>query len=43
MLWVNHIPAMKAVGGSTIKYYKEVSIELKRFLRKLNQDYKTDN
>ena len=37
MLWVNHARALKAVGGTRREFYREVSIELSRFVRCLHR------
>jgi len=33
MLWVNHAPCLKAIGGSRGEYYSEVTRQLTRFIR----------
>jgi hypothetical protein len=35
MLWMNHRPCLVALGASTPEFYREVTVELKRFLRGL--------
>lgn len=35
MLWVNHAPCLKAIGGSRAEYYAEVTRQLGRFIRSL--------
>ena len=35
MLWVNHAPCMKALGGSRREYFGEVTRQLLRFIRRL--------
>jgi len=35
MLWVNHAPCLKAIGGSRAEYYGEVRRQLTRFIRSL--------
>ena len=32
MLWVNHGPCLKAIGGSRAEFYQEVRRELRRFI-----------
>jgi len=36
MLWVNHGPCLRAIGGSRAEYYQEVRLEIARFVRRLN-------
>jgi hypothetical protein len=38
MLWVNHAPALRAVGGSAREFYREVWRELSLFVRALRRD-----
>jgi hypothetical protein len=38
MLWVNHAPALKAVGGRRAEFYREVWRELSRFVRLLRAE-----
>jgi hypothetical protein len=38
MLWVNHAPALRAVGGSRAEFYGEVWAELSRFIRRLRRE-----
>jgi hypothetical protein len=38
MLWVNHAPALRAVGGSRREFYREVGRELTRFVRRLRRE-----
>jgi hypothetical protein len=38
MLWVNHAPALKAVGGRRAEFYREVWWELTRFIRRLRAE-----
>jgi hypothetical protein len=33
MLWVNHAPALKAIGGTRREFYRDVTRELSRFVR----------
>jgi hypothetical protein len=35
MLWLNHAPALRALGASAREYYGEVWLELGRFGRRL--------
>ncbi len=37
MLWINHAPALKAIGGSRGEYYAEVARQLTRFIRALRK------
>jgi hypothetical protein len=37
MLWVNHAPCLKAIGGSRAEYYSEVTRQLFRFVRTLSR------
>ena len=37
MLWVNHGPCLKAIGGSRAEYFDEVRQQLGRFLRSLHR------
>lgn len=37
MLWVNHAPCLKALGGTGDEFYGEVILELRRFLVRLNR------
>jgi hypothetical protein len=36
MLWINHGPCLKALGGSTPEFYREVIREVQRFLHALS-------
>jgi hypothetical protein len=38
MLWVNHAPALRALGASRGEFYHEIWIELSRFVRQLRCD-----
>jgi hypothetical protein len=38
MLWVNHAPALRAVGGTRREFYREVWGELSRFARRLRAE-----
>jgi hypothetical protein len=35
MLWINHAPALKAIGGTRAGFYSEVTRQLTRFIRSL--------
>ena len=37
MLWVNHAPCLKAIGGSRAEYYSEVTRQFVRFIRTLSR------
>ncbi len=37
MLWVNHAPCLKAIGGTRAEYYSEVTRQLGRFIRSLRR------
>jgi hypothetical protein len=37
MLWVNHAPCLKAIGGSRAEFYSEVTRQLVRFIRSLRR------
>lgn len=37
MLWVNHAPALKAIGGTRREFYGEVTRQLTRFIRHLRR------
>lgn len=38
MLWVNHAPALKAIGGSRREFYSEIRLELTRFVRRVRRE-----
>jgi hypothetical protein len=38
LLWINHAPGLKAVGASWVLFYREVWLELSRFLRRLRNE-----
>jgi hypothetical protein len=40
MLWVNHAPGLRALGASRAEFYREVWLELSRFLRRLRDESK---
>jgi hypothetical protein len=40
MLWVNHAPALKAVGGTRYEYYSEITRQMVRFIRSLSKSAK---
>jgi hypothetical protein len=37
MLWVNHGPCLRAIGGSRAEYYEEVRRQLRRFILSLDR------
>jgi hypothetical protein len=37
MLWINHAPGLKALGASRKEFYREVWMELTRFIRRLRE------
>ncbi|TAK93146.1 MAG: ferritin-like domain-containing protein [Verrucomicrobia bacterium] len=37
MLWVNHAPCLKAIGGTRAEFYSEVTRQLLRFIRSLRR------
>jgi hypothetical protein len=37
MLWINHARALKALGATRAEFYREVWMELSRFIRRLRQ------
>lgn len=38
MLWVNHAPALRAVGATRSEFYRELHIELSRFVLRLHRE-----
>ncbi|HJT76302.1 MAG TPA: ferritin-like domain-containing protein [Gemmataceae bacterium] len=38
VLWVNHAPALRALGAGGTEFYREVWAELTRFIRRLRRD-----
>jgi hypothetical protein len=42
MLWVNHAPALRAVGGSRSEFYREVGLELSRFVLRLRREARAE-
>ena len=38
MLWINHAPCLKAIGGSRGEFYGEVTRQLTRFIRSLRRE-----
>jgi hypothetical protein len=38
MLWVNHAPGLRAVGARGWEFYREVGMELARFVRRLRRE-----
>ena len=41
MLWVNHAPGLKAIGGTTGEFYREAFRQVTRFIRSLSRRGKT--
>ena len=37
MLWINHAPCLKAIGGTRAEYYGEITRQLTRFIRSLRR------
>ena len=37
MLWVNHAPGLKALGATRAEFYREIWLELSRFIRRLHR------
>jgi len=37
MLWINHAPCLKAIGGSRSEFYLEITRQMTRFLRSLRR------
>jgi hypothetical protein len=37
MLWVNHGPALKPLGATTFEFYREIGVEITRFLRRFHR------
>jgi hypothetical protein len=37
MLWVNHAPGLKAIGGTRGEFYAEITRQLTRFIRSLRR------
>jgi hypothetical protein len=37
MLWVNHAPCLKAIGGTRAEFYREITRQMARFLRSLRR------
>jgi len=35
MLWINHAPCLKAIGGTRAEFYSEITRQLNRFIRSL--------
>jgi hypothetical protein len=40
MLWINHAPGLKAIGGTRFEYYSEINRQIFRFIRSLNKSVK---
>jgi len=38
MLWVNHAPGLTALGAGGAEFYREVWLELSRFVRRLRRE-----
>jgi len=38
MLWVNHAPVLCALGASRREFYREIWLELSRFIRRLRRE-----
>lgn len=41
MLWVNHAPCLKAIGGTRAEFYREISRLMTRFIRSLRREEKS--
>lgn len=37
MLWINHAPGIKAIGGTTFEFYSEITRQMFRFIRSLSK------
>jgi len=37
MLWINHAPCLKAIGGSRVEFYSEITRQITRFIRSLRR------
>jgi hypothetical protein len=37
MLWINHAPGLKAIGGSRTEFYSEITRQILRFIRLLSR------
>jgi hypothetical protein len=37
MLWINHAPGLKAIGGSRVEFYSEITRQITRFIRSLHR------
>jgi hypothetical protein len=40
MLWVNHAPCLKAIGGTRAEFYREITRQITRFMRSLRGEEK---
>jgi hypothetical protein len=40
MLWINHAPGLKAIGGTRAEFYREITRLLTRFIRSLHPEEK---
>jgi hypothetical protein len=38
MLWVNHAPALRALGATRTEFYREIGLELSRFVLRLRRE-----
>lgn len=41
MLWVNHAPGLKAIGGNSFEFYSEITRQMTRFIRSLSRPVKS--
>jgi hypothetical protein len=37
MLWINHAPCLKAIGGTRVEFYSEITRQMTRFIRLLRR------
>jgi hypothetical protein len=40
MLWVNHAPCLKAIGGTRLEFYSEITRQMFRFVGSLSRSAK---
>lgn len=40
MLWVNHAPCLKSIGGTRAEFYSEITLQMTRFIRSLRKKEK---
>jgi hypothetical protein len=40
MLWINHAPGLKAIGGTRFEFYSEITKQMTRFIRSLSKPVK---